>query len=161
MSRLVICEDDPLISEFLVMDVESMGYEVIGKFENGQELLDHIPELSPDVILMDVNMPKMDGISAAKRLRLTSDIPIVFVSGSYNRSAEALSLEATSFVPKPWDRVDLELALRRGVALHSLRSKYEGLRACKNEIADLRQEESRLMTAIDLSREGIHDSQPK
>src|SRR5699024_1173715 len=66
--RVVVAEDEALIRLDVVETLTDAGYEVVGEAENGQKAIELATELEPDVVVMDVKMPELDGITAAERL---------------------------------------------------------------------------------------------
>ncbi len=104
---VLICDDSALMRNLLGRIIEGAdGLELAGKAMNGRFLLDKIPTLKPDVILLDLEMPEMNGIEFLKeRKRLGIDIPVVILSSIARRGAkvtmEALNLGASDFILKP------------------------------------------------------------
>ena len=104
---VLICDDSALMRDLIgriVSDYE--GFEVVGKAENGQDLLDKIPILKPDVILLDIEMPVMTGIQfLEKRKQLHIDIPVIILSSIATEGAavtmRCLELGASDFITKP------------------------------------------------------------
>ena len=104
---VLICDDSALMRNLIgriVSDYE--GFEVVGKAENGQDLLDKIPILKPDVILLDIEMPVMTGIQfLEKRKQLHIDIPVIILSSIATEGAavtmRCLELGASDFITKP------------------------------------------------------------
>lgn len=103
----MICDDSALMRNLIgrIVD-EAEGLVLAGKAMNGKFLLDKIPRLKPDIILLDLEMPEMNGIEFLKeRKKLNIDIPVVILSSIAVRGArvtmEALSLGASDFIFKP------------------------------------------------------------
>jgi two-component system chemotaxis response regulator CheB len=95
MIRVVIVEDSPVVQEFLVHILSSdPEIQVIGTASNGEEALEIVRERKPDVITMDLHMPKMNGVDATRRIMETHPTPIVIVSGSSNTSEMSTSFHA-------------------------------------------------------------------
>ena len=119
---VLIVDDEPANRELLRDPLEVHGYE-IAEAENGEQALQKVAERPPDVILLDVMMPRMDGFEVCRRLKkdpLTAHIPILMVTALSERMERMMGIAAgaSDFLTKP---VDLqELSLRVG---HAARSK--------------------------------------
>src|SRR5687768_16531880 len=100
--RVLVVDDDASIRELLSTALEDDGYEVVPA-SNGQDALSVCERWRPDVIVLDLMMPVMDGWTFAKRLRETDDIPIVVLSAATDLERHGKSLGATDVVGKPFD----------------------------------------------------------
>lgn len=108
--RIAIADDDELCREFLFRVLSRMGHEVVGLAENGRQLADYCLQSPPDLVITDVQMPHLDGISAAAEITRLHDVPIVLLSGSdLPREIEQLHhARAVVHRVKPITRLDLE-----------------------------------------------------
>jgi response regulator NasT len=130
--KVVVAEDEGLIRMDIVATLNESGYEVVGEAADGEEAVRLATELSPDLIVMDIKMPKLDGISAAEKVAELK-IPVVLLtafsqSDLVKRAAEA---GAMAYVTKPFKPTDLLPALQ--IAL----SRHEEITALESEIADI------------------------
>ena len=130
--RVVVAEDEALIRMDVVATLQEAGYEVVGEAADGEEAVRLAVELMPDLIIMDIKMPKLDGISAAEKISELK-IPVVLVTAFsqadlVKRAADA---GAMAYVTKPFKPSDLLPAIQ--IAL----SRSEELFALETEIVDL------------------------
>jgi DNA-binding response OmpR family regulator len=119
---ILIVDDDPDLVETVSMLLESKGFEV-GKAYDGIEAEDAIKKRRPDVLVLDVMMPRKNGYQLCKELKSskwTKDIPVIMLTAvgdavpttSYSH-ADAMTLEAEDFIPKPVDAQTLVEAVER------------------------------------------------
>jgi response regulator NasT len=80
--HIAIADDDDVGRTFLSLVLSKMGHEVVILAENGQQLVDYCLQSPPDLVITDVQMPHVDGISAAAEITRLHDVPIVLLSGS-------------------------------------------------------------------------------
>ncbi len=100
--RVLVVDDDASIRELLSTVLEDDGYEVVPA-ANGEDALAVCARWRPDVIVLDLMMPVMDGWTFAKRLRERDDIPIVVLSAANDLERHAKSVGATEVIGKPFD----------------------------------------------------------
>lgn len=130
--RVVVAEDEGLIRMDVVATLQEAGYEVVGEAADGEEAVRLATELEPDLVVMDIKMPKMDGISAAEKISVLK-IPVVLLTAFSQADlvARAADAGAMAYVTKPFKPSDLLPAIR--IAL----SRHEELISLEGEIADL------------------------
>ncbi len=119
---LLIVDDDEALVELLESYFTGLGYRV-ATARNGQEGLDRFRTVQPDLVLLDVTMPKMDGWTALRRLRDVSDVPVIMLTVR-NEEANILrgfTLGADDYVTKPFSFA--ELAARVRAVLNRVRHK--------------------------------------
>ena len=112
---VLICDDSALMRNLIgriITDYD--GFELVGKAENGKDLLDKIPLLKPDVILLDIEMPVMTGVQfLEERRRRRIDIPVIVLSSIATEGAavtmRCLELGAADFITKPGGSVTLKI----------------------------------------------------
>jgi response regulator NasT len=130
--RVVVVEDEGLIRMDVVATLQEAGYEVVGEGADGEEAIKLATELEPDLVVMDIKMPKLDGISAAEKIGELK-IPVVLLT-AFSQSdlvARAAEAGAMAYVTKPFKPTDLLPAIQ--IAL----SRHEELVSLEAEIADL------------------------
>lgn len=113
---VLVVDDEPLTQDLLRMMLEPVGFRVSGA-EDGMEALACVKACKPDVMILDVMMPKLDGLSVCRALRSnpeTADLPIVMLSGkvSFGAEDEGLAAGADLYLTKPMSRTVLIQSLR-------------------------------------------------
>ena len=104
---VMICDDSALMRNLIGRIIEDVnGFSVAGKAENGLDLLEKLPACKPDIILLDIEMPKMNGVEfLKKRKELGIKIPVIILSSVATEGAavtmECLELGASDFITKP------------------------------------------------------------
>ena len=130
--RVVVVEDEGLIRMDVVATLREAGYDVVGEGADGEEAIKLATELEPDLVVMDIKMPKLDGISAAEKIGELK-IPVVLLTAFSQADLVARAAEAgaMAYVTKPFKPTDLLPAIQ--IAL----SRHEELLSLEAEIADL------------------------
>jgi CheY-like chemotaxis protein len=113
---VLIVDDEPMTQDLLRLMLEPAGFRVTGA-DHGLEALQKVQEKKPDIMILDVMMPHMDGIAVCKEIRRnpeTADLPIVMLSGKTHLNAveEGLEAGANRYLPKPTARNELIQNLR-------------------------------------------------
>ncbi len=101
--RVLIVDDDPHIREVLVFAFAKAGIET-AQAEDGEAALATIAQGTPDLVVLDINMPRMDGLEVCRRLRAQGDLPILFLSSRDDELDRVLGIElgADDYVVKPF-----------------------------------------------------------
>jgi two-component system chemotaxis response regulator CheY len=105
--QVLVVDDSRFERAFLKGMLEDQGWRVIGEAADGQEGVEKFTELAPDVVMMDITMPRMDGITALKEIRRLdpeAQVVIVTAMGSPEKFREALNAGAKDFIVKPFER---------------------------------------------------------
>jgi DNA-binding response OmpR family regulator len=100
--RILVVDDHPQVLKFIGIDLKLRGFEVLST-GSGADCLKMINQSMPDIVLLDVLMPGMNGFDVLKELRKTSDLPVIAFSASPGNQGEALRLGASDFMHKPFD----------------------------------------------------------
>jgi two-component system, response regulator PdtaR len=131
--RVVIAEDEALIRMDLAEMLQEEGYEVIGQAGNGEDAVKLAAQHRPDLVILDVKMPVLDGISAAERIGAEKIAPVLMLTAFSQRELveRARDAGAMAYLVKPFSKADLVPAIEMAT------SRYEELRALENEVADL------------------------
>ena len=126
--RTLIVDDEPLALERMeIICREIAGIEVAGTAQDGAAALRQIGALAPDLVLLDMTMPELDGLAVARALTRQEDAPaVVFVTAHDNFAVEAFDLEAVDYVLKPVTPERLERAVARAAARRGQRASGGG-----------------------------------
>jgi response regulator NasT len=133
--RVLICEDEGLIALRLKASLRKLGYEVVGEAKDGEEAVAQAALLQPDAILMDIRMPKQDGITATEQIMRARPTAIVMITAYSERELvdAALRAGASGYLVKPVSDEQIEPALK--VALN----RFSELKDLRGEITDLKE----------------------
>lgn len=131
--RVVVAEDEALIRMDIVETLRDNGFDVVGEAGDGERAIELATELRPDIVVMDVKMPKLDGISAAERLSRDNIAPVVLLTAFSQKELveQAAKAGALAYVVKPFTPSDLLPAIE--IAL----SRHAQIKTLEDEISDL------------------------
>ncbi len=131
--RVVVAEDESLIRLDLVEMLREEGYDVVGEAGDGEQAVALTTDLKPDLVVMDVKMPKLDGISAAEKIAGQRIAPVVMLTAFSQRELvdRAREAGAMAYVVKPFGKDDLVPAIEIAIA------RYAEILAVEAEVADL------------------------
>jgi len=129
----VIAEDEALIRLDLAEMLAEDGYDVVGQAGDGERAVELAEELRPDLVVLDVKMPKLDGISAAQRIAEQRIAPVVILTAFSQRDLveRARDAGAMAYLVKPFGKNDLVPAIEMAV------SRFAELQMLETEVADL------------------------
>ncbi len=132
-SRVVIAEDEALIRLDLKEMLEEDGYAVVGEAGDGETAVRLAGELKPDLVILDIKMPVLDGLSAAERIAAERIAPVVILTAFSQRDLveRARDAGAMAYLVKPFSKTDLvpaiEMAVSRYAELSALEAEVSGL----------------------------------
>ncbi len=118
--RIVVCDDEPLARERLVRIVRESGHEVVAQATTGAEAIIAVKTQQPDIILLDIRMPEMDGVRCAQELNKLDHPPaIIFVTAYDQYAIAALKENAIGYLLKPANKDELLEALGKAKNLNA------------------------------------------
>jgi len=134
--RVVIAEDEALIRMDLAEMLAEQGYDVVGEAADGQAAVDLVRALMPDLVMMDVQMPVMDGITAAVQIAGERIAPVVMLTAFSQREfvERARDAGAMAYLVKPFTASDLVPAIEMAI------SRFGELKALETEVGDLEEQ---------------------
>ncbi len=103
---ILLIDDEERIVNFLALKLKVSGYEV-GCARSGEKGLEIARNDAPDLVLLDIIMPGIDGLEVLRRLRRFSDIPVIILSAKEHAAEDVLALGANSYMSKPFNPDDL------------------------------------------------------
>lgn len=132
--RILIADDESLRVMSLKGQLETLGHKVIAEASNGKEAVRLADELRPDLAILDIKMPEMDGIEAAQKITATRPIPIILLTAYSERelAERAASANVSAYLMKPISEQDLLPAIALAV------SRFKEFQALHQEVDDLR-----------------------
>jgi response regulator NasT len=132
--RVVIAEDEALIRLDLKEMLEEEGYEVVGEAGDGETAVKLAVSQRPDLVILDVKMPVLDGLSAAEQIAAERIAPVVILTAFSQRDLveRARDAGAMAYLVKPFTKADLVPAIAMAV------SRFQEIRALESEVGSLR-----------------------
>ena len=134
-TRVLIAEDEALIRLDLREMLEEEGYDVCGEVGDGAAAVQQAKALRPDLVILDVKMPVLDGLSAAEQIVSERIAPVVILTAFSQRDLVARAREAgaMAYLVKPFTKADLMPALEMAMA------RFDELTTLEAEVSDLRE----------------------
>lgn len=109
---VLICDDEPLATERLARLVTQLGHQVVATASHGEQAIELADEHQPDVVLLDIQMPEMDGLSCAQHLRELDPMPAIVFCTAYDEHAlDAFKSQAEGYLLKPVMQQELQQVL--------------------------------------------------
>ena len=153
-TRVIIADDESIIRMDLREMLTNLGYLVVGEAGDGRSAVNQARELRPDVVIMDIKMPDMDGIEAARLLTQERIAPVVLLTAFSQRDLVDRAKEAgvVGYLVKPFRESDL------GPAIEVALARFSEFRALEKEVADL-QETLETRKLVDRAKGILMDTQ--
>ena len=150
--RVVIAEDEVLIRMDLAEMLSEEGYDVVGQAGDGAKAIELAEALRPDLVILDVKMPVLDGIAAAERIATQRIAPVVILTAFSQRDLveRARDAGAMAYLVKPFNKSDLVPAIEMAV------SRFAEVQALEHEVADL-QDRLETRKVVDRAKSVLQD----
>jgi len=131
--RIVIADDEPIIRLDLRKTLENMGHQVVGEAGDGAKAIDVAREMKPDIVILDIKMPELDGIDGAKVITTEGIAPVLLLTAYSQKDLVDRAKDAGVFayLVKPFKEADLLPAMEIAI------SRYEKFVELENEVSDL------------------------
>lgn len=119
MKKILVVDDEKPISDIVKFNLSKEGYEVFTAFD-GEEAVEMVSEVEPDLILLDLMLPKMDGLEVCREVRKNYDTPIIMVTAKDSEIDKVLGLElgADDYVTKPFSNRELVARVKANLRRH-------------------------------------------
>lgn len=135
MKRILICDDEPIIRQSLKALLAGLGFDAIFECSDGEAAVATAIDKIPEIAILDVSMPKKDGITAATEIRKRLKIPIIFLTACYDPETveRAKKVGIAAFLTKPLREQDLWPAIEMAYAHNDV------VEQLKDEVSDLKE----------------------
>ncbi|WP_068401052.1 ANTAR domain-containing response regulator [Kribbia dieselivorans] len=132
-ARVLVAEDEAIIRLDLVEMLEEAGFEVVGQASNGEQAVELATELKPDLVIMDVKMPVMDGLTAAEEIGKKHICPVIMLTAFSQKELVERARDAgvMAYIVKPFTAGDVKPAIEIALA------RWAELKSLEAEVADL------------------------
>ena len=135
MKKILVVDDEKPISDIIKFNLEKEGYEVVTAFD-GEEALEKVEQENPELIVLDVMLPKKDGLEVVREVRKNHDMPIIMVTAKETEIDKVLGLElgADDYVTKPFSNRELVARVKANLRRQSSTKVAESAEKETNDI---------------------------
>lgn len=135
MSKILVVDDEKPITDIVKFNLEKEGYEVVVAYD-GEEAISQVEAENPDLIVLDLMLPKMDGLEVTREVRKTHDMPIIMVTAKDQEIDKVLGLEmgADDYVTKPFSNRELVARVKASLRRQSVVQNAEDSDSENNDI---------------------------
>jgi len=132
--KIAVADDEPDMRDYFATVLPRMGHEVVAVARNGRELIERSAATNPDLLILDIKMPEIDGLQAAARISEQEPVPAIVVSAYHDPELveRATADHVLAYLVKPIKQADLEaaiiIAMRRFEQFQDLRRETTNLR---------------------------------
>ncbi len=133
--KVLIAEDNEKTRAFLTGQLELLGHSVVGSVANGREAVELAEKLDPELVIMDIKMPEMDGVEAAKAISAKKAVPIILITGVSTEDIAIHAIDAGiyAYLLKPVTKKQLDPAIKIAI------SRFHEFQGMKGEVIDLKE----------------------
>lgn len=133
--RVLIGEDDPVVAQGLRAQLEGLGHSVAGIAHDGRDAVAKAESLAPEIIFLDIKMPRLDGVEATRQIMAHRPVPIILVTAHSEPEliGQAMAAGVMGYLVKPVDRKDLPPAIALAV------SRFADLMALRKDVRSLKE----------------------
>ncbi|MBG9981629.1 response regulator transcription factor [Aerococcaceae bacterium DSM 111020] len=126
MDKILVVDDEKPISDIITYSLEKEGYEVVTAFD-GKEALDQFDKENPDLVILDIMLPKMTGLDVTRELRKSSAVPIIMLTAKDSEIDKVVGLElgADDYVTKPFSNPELVARVKATLRRNALTSEIK------------------------------------
>lgn len=122
--KILVVEDQLLHAEQLVNYLRRLGYQYIKHTQTGENAIRIAPIFEPDLLLMDVELPRINGIETVKQIHRSLEVPVIYISGEREKYLEdALETKLNAFIQKPFNPADLKAQIKIALKEHNLKNQ--------------------------------------
>jgi len=135
MKKILVVDDEKPISDIIKFNLEKEGYEVVTAFD-GEEALEKVTAEEPDLIVLDIMLPKIDGLEVVREVRKNHDMPIIMVTAKETEIDKVLGLElgADDYVTKPFSNRELVARVKANLRRQSATQPTETVEKETNDL---------------------------
>jgi len=135
MKKILVVDDEKPISDIIKFNLEKEGYEVVTAFD-GEEAIEKVEEENPELIVLDVMLPKKDGLEVVREVRKTHNMPIIMVTAKETEIDKVLGLElgADDYVTKPFSNRELVARVKANLRRQTATQSTEAAEAETNDL---------------------------
>lgn len=135
MKKILVVDDEKPISDIIKFNLEKEGYDIVTAFD-GEEALEKVEEENPDLIVLDVMLPKIDGLEVVREVRKTHSMPIIMVTAKETEIDKVLGLElgADDYVTKPFSNRELVARVKANLRRQSTTQEPEHTEVETNDL---------------------------
>jgi DNA-binding response OmpR family regulator len=119
-TRVLLVDDEDKILRFLALKLKLFGYDVTTAI-NGRDAMALVKSINPDILVLDILMPIMDGFEVLEQLRKFSTLPVVVLSAKGDNAERALELGANDFISKPFKPEELVASIEANLDHHGVK----------------------------------------